>query len=238
MTTTASLLELAKKAIESTDNAFWAQDTFLNKATATPSPTLSADAVPVEWHPLIPFLPKNTRVLFLGSFPPPRKRWCMDFFYPNFINDHWRIEGLAFYDDAQHFLLPGAKTFDLSSIVPHLKQYGIGFFDAAIAVRRLADNASDKFLEVVEATDILAMTDSLPELKAIIATGEKATETIALALSMKDDKGKVTLPKVGTFTSSPIRDIELYRLPSSSRAYPMSLTKKAEAYQAMFRRYV
>ena len=46
-----------------------------------------------EWHPLRPFLPKNGRVLFLGSFPPQRKRWCMDFYYPNFINDHWRIEG-------------------------------------------------------------------------------------------------------------------------------------------------
>ena len=49
-----------------------------------------------EWHPLRPFLPKNGRVLFLGSFPPQRRRWCMDFYYPNFINDHWRIEGEVF----------------------------------------------------------------------------------------------------------------------------------------------
>ena len=42
----------------------------------------------VEWHPLIPFLPENARVLFLGSFPPLRNRWCIDFYYPNFINDH------------------------------------------------------------------------------------------------------------------------------------------------------
>ncbi|MBR5665523.1 MAG: hypothetical protein IKX13_07210, partial [Bacteroidales bacterium] len=51
----------------------------------------SADGV--EYHPLRPFLPEGTKVLFLGSFPPPRSRWCIDFFYPNFINDHWRIEG-------------------------------------------------------------------------------------------------------------------------------------------------
>ena len=48
----------------------------------------------IEYHPLRPFLPENARVLFLGSFPPQRKRWCMDFYYPNFINDHWRIETL------------------------------------------------------------------------------------------------------------------------------------------------
>lgn len=47
----------------------------------------------VEWHPLKPFLPKRGEILFLGSFPPQRKRWCMDFYYPNFINDHWRIRG-------------------------------------------------------------------------------------------------------------------------------------------------
>ena len=50
-----------------------------------------------ELHPLKPFLPANAKVLFLGSFPPPKKRWCMDFFYPNFINDHWRIEGQIWF---------------------------------------------------------------------------------------------------------------------------------------------
>lgn len=50
----------------------------------------------VEYHPLIPFLPEHAKVLFLGSFPPQRKRWCIDFYYPNFINDHWRIEGEVF----------------------------------------------------------------------------------------------------------------------------------------------
>ena len=39
----------------------------------------------VEYHPLRPFLPERAKVLFLGSFPPQRKRWCMDFYYPNFI---------------------------------------------------------------------------------------------------------------------------------------------------------
>ena len=37
----------------------------------------------VEYHPLLPFLPETARVLFLGSFPPPQKRWCMPFFYIN-----------------------------------------------------------------------------------------------------------------------------------------------------------
>ena len=46
----------------------------------------------LEQHPLEPFLPENAWLLMLGSFPPSKKRWSMDFFYPNFINDMWRIQ--------------------------------------------------------------------------------------------------------------------------------------------------
>ena len=46
-----------------------------------------------ERHPLEPFLPENARLLMLGSFPPKRIRWSMEFFYPNLQNDMWRIVG-------------------------------------------------------------------------------------------------------------------------------------------------
>ena len=104
----------------------------------------------VEYHPLIPFLPANAKVLFLGSFPPQRKRWCMDFYYPNFINDHWRIEGAIFFGDRNHFVDEEAKCFKLKEIVTFCQEKGIAFFNTSTAIRRLQDNASDKFLEVVE----------------------------------------------------------------------------------------
>ena len=218
-----------------TEQDGWAADTFLNTA---PTHADEAEAEGVEWHPLIPFLPQDTRILFLGSFPPQRKRWCMDFFYPNFINDHWRIEGCVFEGDAQHFVYQEHKTFRLQAIVEHLKRHGIGFFDTAIGVRRLADNASDKYLEVVAPTDVHAMVEHLPALRAIVTTGEKATETIAAALLPTDGRGRTALPAIGSFFPTPFHDIEFYRLPSSSRAYPMSLAKKAEAYKLMFDRYL
>ena len=49
-----------------------------------------------ELHPLGFFLPENTRLLMLGSFPPPKARWSMDFYYPNIQNDMWRILWLDF----------------------------------------------------------------------------------------------------------------------------------------------
>ena len=191
----------------------------------------------VEHHPLKPFLPENARVLFLGSFPPQRKRWCMDFYYPNFINDHWRIEGQVFFGDRDHFVDKSARRFKLDDIVAHCLHRGIAFFDTATTVRRLKDNASDKFLEVVESTDIPALLRRLPHLRVIVTTGEKATETLCTSLSIP------TAPKTGGSVGIPAtynksgEQIMLCRLPSSSRAYPLAFEKKVEAYRRMFERF-
>ena len=183
----------------------------------------------VEYHPLRPFLPENAKVLFLGSFPPQRKRWCMDFYYPNFINDHWRIEGQVFFGDRNHFVDIEAKRFKLDEIVTFCQHQGLAFFDTSTAVRRLKDNASDKFLEVVEPTDIRDLLGRLPHCRTIVTTGERATQTICATMHI------TAIPKVNTSVAIPgIQQIRLYRLPSSSRAYPMSFDKKTEAYRQMF----
>ena len=91
----------------------------------------------VESHPLQPFLPPNARLLMLGSFPPPRGRWCMDFFYPNRTNQMWEIFGLVFFGDSQHFV--DGKTFRKEEIINLLKEQGIAkFCDRA---KRLAAKA-------------------------------------------------------------------------------------------------
>ena len=203
----------------------------------------------VEYHPLRPFLPENAKVLFLGSFPPQRKRWCMDFYYPNFINDHWRIEGQIFFGDKNHFVDVLNKRFKIDEIVAFCKEKGLAFFDTSTAIRRLQDNASDKFLEVVEPTDTPALIAQLPHLRAIVTTGEKATETICRTMGM------IEVPKVNTYVEITNTDgtdetdnlantncsnltngdsLILYRLPSSSRAYPLSFDKKVEAYRRFF----
>lgn len=181
----------------------------------------------VEYHPLKPFLPPSAKVLFLGSFPPPRARWSMDFFYPNFINDHWRIMGSLFFGEKDYFVESGRKRFCLERIVAFLQQTGIGYYDTATAVRRLKDNASDKFLEVVELTDVEALLKRIPSCKVVVTTGEKATQNLVDSFSLPE------MPKVGTHVPL-CGDTVLFRLPSSSRAYPLSLEKKVEAYRKMF----
>lgn len=188
----------------------------------------------MEYHPLCPFLPENAKVLFLGSFPPQRKRWCMDFYYPNFINDHWRIEGQIFFGDRNYFVDVENKRFKIDEIVAFCQEKGLAFFDTSTAIRRLQDNASDKFLEVVEPTDIHALIRQLPHLQAIVTTGEKATETICAYFGISENprvNASVVIPELFNCDGE---QILLYRLPSSSRAYPLSFDKKVEAYRSCF----
>lgn len=185
--------------------------------------------IEIEKHPLEPFLPAKAKLLMLGSFPPQKKRWSMDFYYPNLNNDMWRIFGVLFFNDKDYFLNPTRKAFCRERIIDFLNEKGIALFDTASSVRRLQDNASDKFLEVVEATDIAAMLRRLPECKAIVTTGQKATDTLRQQLDVEE-------PKVGDYSEFVFekRAIRLYRMPSSSRAYPLALDKKAAAYRIMY----
>lgn len=183
----------------------------------------------IEDHPLEPFLPANAVLLMLGSFPPQKKRWSMDFFYPNLQNDMWRIVGLIFFQDKEHFLNPEKKVFDKDRIIEFLNDKGIALYDTASAIRRLQDNASDKFLEVIEQTDISLLLKQIPMCKAIVTTGQKATDIIREQIEVKE-------PTVGTSEPFEFGDkaMKLYRMPSSSRAYPLALEKKAVAYRVMF----
>lgn len=183
----------------------------------------------IEEHPLEPFLPANAVLLMLGSFPPQKKRWSMDFFYPNLQNDMWRIVGLIFFQDKEHFLNPEKKVFDKDRIIEFLNDKGIALYDTASAIRRLQDNASDKFLEVIEQTDISLLLKQIPICKAIVTTGQKATDIIREQIEVKE-------PTVGTSEPFEFGDkaMKLYRMPSSSRAYPLALEKKAAAYRVMF----
>ncbi len=198
----------------------------MNTITSTPSP----HDISVELHPLQPFLPPGARVLMLGSFPPQAKRWCMPFFYPNYNNDHWRIVGAAFYGDRNHFVDTARRCFRLDLIKAFATQAGIGYYDTATAVRRLRDNASDHFLQVVTPTDIVALTAPLTELRVIGVTGQLATSTLCATLGID------TPPAVGESVVTHLHhQLLVWRLPSSSRAYPLAFDRKVEAYATMFR---
>lgn len=192
----------------------------------------------IEDHPLEPFLPANAKVLFLGSFPPPRARWSMDFFYPNWINDFWRIQGMIHFNDSAYFEVEGEKRFDKDRIVAFCIEKGIALFDTALKVCRLKDNADDNFLEIVEGTDVFSLLDQMPECRTIVTTGGKASEELQAYLMKKGIEAKI--PKVGENRplQLPLKGCDCYfwwRMPSTSRAYPMKLELKAECYSRIIK---
>lgn len=185
--------------------------------------------MPIEVHPFDPWLPKNARLLMLGTFPPAPKRWCMDWYYPNFQNDMWRIFGHVFFADKNHFMAEGAKTWRLAELKAFLEEKGVAIFDTCLRIRRTKGTASDKDLEVVERADLDGMLRALPECRGVLAAGQLATTILT-------EHFHVAVPKMGAYTEFAFegRTIRLYRMPSSSRAYPLKLEKKAEQYKVMF----
>lgn len=191
--------------------------------------TMNNEQIAIERHPWPPFIPAGARYLFLGTFPPQEHRWSMPFFYPNRTNDFWRIMGLIFLGNRDALWDAEQGRFNLDDIKSLLNREHIALWDTGMAVRRLKGNASDKFLEIVEPIDLATLLDENPTISHIITTGEKATGVIAV-------QAGVELPSIGAPVACRVgcHAISLWRMPSSSRAYPLPLDKKAEAYKKIF----
>lgn len=179
-----------------------------------------------EQHPLRPFLPPDARILMLGSFPPPRKRWCMEFFYPNWGNDFWRIWGFIATGDRNHFVVPGEKRFDKERIEAFCRQQGFALYDTAEEVVRLKNNASDNFLQVVRPSDLASLLKKLPLCHTLVATGQKSAEVLQATIGFHP-------LAVGECVRTEFsgRELTVWRMPSSSRAYPRPIEWKAEFYK-------
>lgn len=181
----------------------------------------------LEVHPWEPFIPEGAKVLIMGTFPPQAKRWSMDFYYPNRTNDFWKICGLIFLGDKDALCLPGEKKFDVDAIRGLMTAKGIALNDTARRVRRLKGNASDKYLEIVEPVPLYDLLARMPQCRAVATTGEKAAGVIAEITG-------TPLPKMGKMVTAP-DGLEIWRMPSTSRAYPLPVEKKAEYYATLFR---
>lgn len=181
----------------------------------------------IETHPWPPYIPEHARVLIMGTFPPQPRRWSIDFYYPNRTNDFWPMMGLIFLGDRNALYDAARRRFDVVAIKRLLDEKGIALNDTGRKIRRLAGNASDKFLEIVEPVPLHELLESMPECRTVATTGEKAAGVIAALTA-------TGIPKMGECVTS-ADGLEIWRMPSTSRAYPLKLEKKAEYYERLFR---
>jgi G:T/U-mismatch repair DNA glycosylase len=185
--------------------------------------------LPVETHPWPPFVPEGARVLMMGTFPPAPKRWSMDFYYPNPTNDFWRIAGLVFMGDATALYDIGRKCFRLDDVRALMAAHHVALHDTCRCIRRLQGNASDKYLEVVEPVDLASLIGRMPDCRDIATTGEKAANVVAELTGTR-------VPSMGEYVEADAfgRHLRIWRMPSTSRAYPLRLERKAEYYKRLW----
>ena len=201
-------------------------------------------AAEVETHPFPPVLPPNATVMMMGTFPPTSDKWAMSFHYPNFYNDMWRIYGRVFFDDADYFRVGDEKCFDPERIRDFMFERGIASCPTVKQAIRETGNASDKNLTVVTPVDLDNILTQVPKVENLFTTGGKATEVLLNLLNVPPAKSKY--PKTNQSMDYPyewqnidnqkadVNNLTLYRLPSTSRAYPLSLDKKVAAYKSFF----
>lgn len=185
----------------------------------------------IEIHPWAPYVPAGAKALIMGTFPPGRHRWAMDFFYPNPTNDFWKVMGLIFTGNAEALYDRASRKYRLDDIKGLLDERGIALGDTGYRIRRLRGNASDKFLEIVDPVDLEAVLARMPDCRAIATTGEKAAQTLAAITGTEPP----AMGKCVVWRRPGGSSVELWRLPSTSRAYPLALDKKAAFYAAFLR---
>lgn len=175
-----------------------------------------------ELHPLEPFLPVGARLLMLGSFPPQRVRWSMDFFLPELAERYVAYRRTGIFRGQGVFSDTRRETFRQGTDRAFLRGERIGSL-------RLKNNASDNFLQVVREVDLAQLLALIPECRAIVTTGQKATDVIVRLAGCAE-------PPVGESVEFAYADrtLRLYRMPSSSRAYPKPVEWKADYYRRMF----
>ena len=141
--------------------------------------------------------------------------------------------GICFFGNKNYFVKPGEKTWRLEELKSFLAEKGIAIFDTCLKIRRTKGTASDKDLEVVQQADIDGMLRYLTDCRAVLAAGQLATSIFTEHFNISNAKKM----KMGSYVEFPFenRILRLYREPSSSRAYPMKVEKKAEYYDKMFR---
>jgi len=123
----------------------------------------------------------------------------------------------------------GQGVFSDTRRVRFCEEKGLALYDTAEEIIRLKNNASDNFLQVVREVDLAQLLAAVPTCRAIVTTGQKATDVIVRLTGCAE-------PPVGGSVEFAYADrmLRFYRMPSSSRAYPKSVEWKADYYRRMF----
>lgn len=171
-----------------------------------------------ELHPWNWFAPENSRVLIVGTFPPTRKNWSFDFFYPNKANFFWRIMARIAGTELQ---IPNGDLA-VEERKDILRKLHLAVTDMGQHIVRSNNSSLDENLSIVEYMNIFQILDENPGIGKIIFTSssgkESATRWFNLFLAGKEIKHRFPTGKRPLKSSFQYKDriIELVVLYSTS----------------------
>ena len=120
----------------------------------------------IEHHPWKHYIPEGAKTLIIGTFPPSKKNWSFNFFYPNKRNLFWKI--LAFINVRQLQFDTGEEAvIERKQLLIDLK---IGVTDMGLTIERFKESSLDETLVLIQAMDIFKILNEYPSIQNIILT--------------------------------------------------------------------
>jgi len=119
-----------------------------------------------EIHPWGWYIPEGAETVIIGTFPPTRRNWSFDFFYPNKNNYFWKI--VARIANRPLFYFSGEEAVkERKELLNHLK---LGVSDMGQIIRRKTNSSLDKNIEIVAFMDIFKLLYENPSVRKLIFT--------------------------------------------------------------------
>jgi G:T/U-mismatch repair DNA glycosylase len=125
-----------------------------------------------DWDHDIP----EMKTLILGNFPPHKKRWDYEFFYPNKQNNFWKV--LAVINGKPLKEMSGLPAIEERKNI--MKNIKTGVMNIARRIKRKGHSARDTDIEIIEYNDVLNVIHKHPELETIIIAGYSAKNSTAI----------------------------------------------------------
>lgn len=126
-----------------------------------------------ELHPWNWFAPENSRMLIVGTFPPTKRNWSFDFFYPNKANLFWKVMARIAGTELQ---IPGGESA-VEERKDILRKLRIAVTDMGQHITRSNNSSLDENLRVVAYMDIFQILDENPGIRKLIFTSSSGKES-------------------------------------------------------------
>ena len=192
-----------------------------------------------EDHPFKLYAPAGCRILLIGTFPPTKKNWSYDFFYPNRQNLFWTIMASVAGVALQYF--SGAVAVEERKAILHTLKVAIT--DMGLKISRTRESSLDEDLVALEYMDILDILDQYPKISKILFTSSSgkasATQWFVNYLQKQNilhrfPKGLKPLKSEFEYKGRKIELVILYS-PSRRAANRISLANLTEMYRRELR---